>query len=236
MKRRYSFGFVFVMLLCAVLALSGCGRHRYTERERNDCIERDSESVARRNMLACFGTYPEDMLDYLSLKADLIVEAVIESDGVVGSYPMFMLEDGPGPLFTCTRYDAVVKERWYGPDDSPAQNDHFVLELYGDEEFGAMKVRKGDKVVLFLRYVEDENLYYPVEGANGGCFVVNPPADTMFAFSPLENLIMYDKEKVASFREMVDEKIQTFKMNNMDKEFGLGDVGKMFEAQAEPTE
>lgn len=230
MKQRYNIVFICMILIWVLSILSGCGRHRYTEEERNAFFEKSSMKTAYSQQNTSFTPYPEDILEYITLGADLIVQATIQSNGEVGNYPMFDdIENGP--TFTCMRYDAVIDELWFGPADAPMQKDHFVLELYGDEEYGAMKVHKDDQVILFLQKVEDENLYYPVASSNG-IFIINPPTDSIFALSPRDCVTIYDEEKIESFKDTVEGKLQNFKLNGTDEKFTLGAVGELFETQS----
>ncbi len=229
-RYRYSIISVWIMLVCTVMALSGCGRYHYTEEDRSAFESISKEKMSIREQTISYTKYPEDLLEYISLKADLIVQATIKSDGTTGCCPMFDdIEDGP--TFICTRYDVIVDELWFGPSDAPVRNDHFILELYGDEEYGAMKVHQGDKVVLFLQKVEDENLYYPTASSNG-TFVLNPPTNTIFALSPLDRVTAFDGASAEAFKVAVKEKLQNYQINGTAEKLAPGKAGELFAPQS----
>ncbi|MBQ4050949.1 MAG: hypothetical protein IJD13_04910 [Oscillospiraceae bacterium] len=118
-----------------------------------------------------------------------------------------------------------VKDVLFGQCESSV----ITLRLSGNEEFGIVKPRKNDKVILFVEEHLDSDTkekYYCTVNAEKSIYVINPFGGGLFAFSTDEESTRYDGKNPSELKRDISVKMEEY----ASKEIGsnVGDALKLY--------
>ena len=188
---------IFALLLTVAL-LSGCSgkaaydpdRHRYST-ETRIVLPKDDQGMVIEP--------PAELLFFEeAIASDLIIAGRIAADGEIKERPLS--SDEPlGPTITTTFFQVEVREVWFGK----CSEKEITLSIQGDLESYAAKPLKNDEVVLFLRYSKDLGYYVLTNSDEESIFAINPPDDTLYAFSFAETLTAFDGKEPSVLKKAI---------------------------------
>lgn len=177
--------FLSLLILCL---LASCGRHTYSTPKR---VVLSDEMQASR-------IAPPAMETNIGL-SDLIAVIKITDEGTEETVPLS--EDAPEEnrvYVTKTLYSFDIVQVWYG--ETP-DREELVLQLSGDKNSGCAKPHKNDELIIFLAQRSD-GTYHAVDHEHS-IFSINPPDDTLFAFSNRDEFTAFDGEKPAELYQAI---------------------------------
>ena len=143
----------------------------------------------------------EEIFSVDVLAADLIVEGKVvevidrteEQLGVPGlSYTSIFVEP---------------REIWYGEC-----GDRIEVRMIGGIDSGPTKPMENDEVILFLLETSTENVCATVDFERS-IFTINPPDNTIYAFSHRVTLAAFDGKSVNQFKQAVSQELRKFIAN-----------------------
>ena len=140
----------------------------------------------------------EEIFSVDVLAADLIVEGKVvevidrteEQLGVPGVY--------------YTSIYVEPREIWYGEC-----GDRIEVRLYGGIDSGPTKPLENDEMILFLGEASTEDVYGTILGERS-MFAINPPDNTIYAFSNRATLAAFDGKSVNQFKQAVSQELRKF--------------------------
>ena len=195
------------LFLAVLFLFTGCAdsgnRHVYTPEER---AEWDSEA----GMIGCgFFVPDEKQFETNIIASDVALVGTVMDEGVSKVEPIFGEAWDDGPQTTVTAFQLRVQDVLAGSCDAK----EITLKFYWPYQ---TRPYKGDKLVLFLveQPVASEfpvEFYTPTSADNDSVFAVNPPDNTIFAFSKKETLTAYDGQKLSDFKKNIEEALDTFR-------------------------
>ena len=140
----------------------------------------------------------EEVLPFNVLAADLIIEGKVaevidrteEKLGVPGlSYTSIFVEP---------------REIWYGEC-----NDRIEVRMIGGIDTGPTKPMENDEMIFLLGETSTENVYSTI-GSEDSMFAINPPGNTIYAFSNRVTLAAFDGKSVNQFKQAVSQELRKF--------------------------
>lgn len=195
------------LFLAVLFLFTGCAdsgnRHVYTPEER---AEWDSEA----GMIGCgFFVPDEKQFETNIIASDVALVGTVMDEGVSKVEPIFGEAWDDGPQTTVIAFQLRVQDVLAGSCDAK----EITLKFYWPYQ---TRPYKGDKLVLFLveQPVVPElpvEFYTPTSADNDSVFAVNPPDNTIFAFSKKETLRAYDGQKLSDFKKNIEEALDTFR-------------------------
>ena len=195
------------LFLAVLFLFTGCAdsgnRHVYTPEER---AEWDSEA----GMIGCgFFVPDEKQFETNIIASDVALVGTVMDEGVSKVEPILRDIVDDGPQTTVIAFQLRVQDVLAGSCDAK----EITLKFYWPYQ---TRPYKGDKLVLFLveQPVVPElpvEFYTPTSADNDSVFAVNPPDNTIFAFSKKETLTAYDGQKLSDFKKNIEEALDTFR-------------------------
>ena len=140
----------------------------------------------------------EEIFSVDVLAADLIVEGKVvevidrteEQLGVPGlSYTSIFVEP---------------REIWYGEC-----NDRIEVRMIGGIDSGPTKPMENDEMIFLLGETSTENVYSTI-GSEDSMFAINPPGNTIYAFSNRVALAAFDGKSVNQFKQAISQELRKF--------------------------
>ena len=188
----------FFLVGCNVKAGYNPDRYHYERENCSDVAEQPDKAKSASSFTI------DDPLQYFALDADVIVTATILSNGTEEDY-LFLEDWVDGPIYTRTFYDMRINDVWFG---EAKEGESVNLAVFGGLDWGVSKPHKGDELILMLYYMENENCYR-ISGGELGIFAINPPTDTLYAFSPIDETVQFDGEDPNVLYKVIKEKLES---------------------------
>lgn len=144
-----------------------------------------------------------------AIVADVVIKGIVRDDGQVLTTDFAgndQLPEGSRFSLSSTVFQVEVAEVWYGK----LREKTIAVSFFGGPTNGITKPRKDDVLILFLNRTETENQYVPT-CLEDSFFAVNPPDDTLYAFSSLPALTEFDHQEEDALKQAVADVYQQVK-------------------------
>ena len=168
-------------LLLSILLLASCSEKERYEYSDNDRVLDPLYMNASTMRVAPLGTSTNASMADLIAQVEIRSEQTIEERTLEGGMP-----------YTVSHYNAHIEEIWYGdPVDYNIQ-----IWFVGDQQV----LHQNDQLILYATYGDMENYYVPVDGPYS-IFIINPPTDTLFPLSLINEYEELENQDVSVLRE-----------------------------------
>lgn len=191
MKRFLSVIMAIVIGLPLMFALASCSekRHVYDYADR----------VVLSDNIHSMKLFPSCLETSVGLADAVAVVKVLNA----GDEQSEKADPGSELVFWRTSYSLQVLETWYGNIDQ----DTIRLDIAGTKDTWCTKPYKNDRLIVFIDYIEDGGFYVLTDDEHS-MFAINPPDDSLYAFSNISGLTAMDKKQSADLKAEIEKAVQ----------------------------